>query len=827
MPIGILTAASSKPSCQALPAHALRASCALSLLLGALAFAGRAEAQGRGAAAAGAASADAQADAPRVVRLPSVLVPPGLELGSDASLEVMVRVDADGHATLDESELEGPLRAAIEAALAQAVFEPARAHGVAMAARVRLRLSAAKETPPGDAAGAAAAPVSEAVAQPSAAAPAQPAPASTPAAAAPAQPAAHEPAAQTTPTFSARARVAKARANQQRLESEVMRDLPGAFGDPFRVLDTLPGVVLFFSGLPYVYVRGAPPSGTVYYYDDIQVPALFHLALGPAVVHPTMIGDVDFYPSVAPARYGRFTGGVLAGETCAAPCVTSSGGEAELRLIDVNGMVQTPLGDGGSLRVAGRFGYPGLILSALSPNVALSYWDYQTQLALPLNATDHVELTWFGSYDYAGERNASTPGQGLTLEFHRAEARLIRKLDRFEFATMLQGGYERSALQRQFEVSAFRLGPRAYVAWHDAAGVRLRVGGDFLGTTGHLRDLDTEDLNNLDFANPNYASVAARSMGGVYGELHLPLSARLDLDTGLRGDVWFTGTRAEGAVEPRATLSFRPLDPLTLHAAIGLGHQPAVFLIPLPGIADVGLDRGLQQAIQSEAGAALELGEGLRLESQFYLQRFTNMILPDAVLDAAETCGGLPLGADGLFGCNRKAAPRSSVWAYGLELFLRRDPSKDLSGWFSYTLGWADAHAEAGYDFTPSFDIRHVLNLVLQYRLGHGFSMGGRLHYRSGKVAAHTFVRETLVHYEQRLPGFFRADAEVAYRWPTSWGSMRVAAEWLNLTISREASGISCQDGVLIGKNPLSATPCTVHLAPAIFFPNVGVRAQF
>ena len=62
--------------------------------------------------------------------------------------------------------------------------------------------------------------------------------------------------------YSARAEVAPPRPAARELELEAMRDVPGAFGDPFRVVDTLPGVVPVLSGLPYVYVRGAPPAGT-------------------------------------------------------------------------------------------------------------------------------------------------------------------------------------------------------------------------------------------------------------------------------------------------------------------------------------------------------------------------------------------------------------------------------------------------------------------------------------------------------------------------------------------------------------------------------------
>jgi hypothetical protein len=142
-------------------------------------------------------------------------------------------------------------------------------------------------------------------------------------------------------------------------------------------------------------------------------------------------------------------------------------------------------------------------------------------------------------------------------------------------------------------------------------------------------------------------------------------------------------------------------------------------------------------------------------------------------------------------------------------------------------LGWASAHADEGFTFTPSFDVRHVLNLVLQYRLGAGFSAGMRLHYRTGKMANATFVRDAPIRYEQRLPGFFRADLQVSYAWQTSWAKLRVSLEWFNATLSREATEIKCRDGIGVGPNPLSATPCMVIRAPPIFFPNLGLRAQF
>src|SRR5207249_4000018 len=44
------------------------------------------------------------------------------------------------------------------------------------------------------------------------------------------------------------------------LSKAEVRELPGAFGDPFRAIEALPGVTPIVSGLPYFYVRGAPPG---------------------------------------------------------------------------------------------------------------------------------------------------------------------------------------------------------------------------------------------------------------------------------------------------------------------------------------------------------------------------------------------------------------------------------------------------------------------------------------------------------------------------------------------------------------------------------------
>jgi hypothetical protein len=582
------------------------------------------------------------------------------------------------------------------------------------------------------------------------------------------------------------------------------------------------------SGLPYVYVRGAPPSGTVYYYDDIQVPGMFHLALGPAVVHPALIDEINFYASVAPARYGRFTGGVLAGGPSARPFPDRATGELELRLIDVSGKIEAPV-LGGSLTVAGRYGYPGPVITLFSPQSSLAYWDYQARLVLPFGPgqRDRFEFVWLGSYDSAGFTDSLNRKSNFVLEFHRAEARLMRQIGPWQLGAAFQFGFERSQIDTGLRVHATRIGPRMFANYKASNGVYARVGADMFGSVGNLTSAPAIDEGPIQIRVPFADHVAARSVMGAYGELSIPLVPRLRVDLGLRGDLWLTGSRSEAAVDPRLSVTYRILDHVKWHGAVGLAHQPAVFLVPLPGIEEVGLEHGLQSAVQSETGVAVDLPASLSFESQFYLQHFSHMILPELALDQTADCSSLPTEvAVATSRCNG-GYPRAGVWAYGLELFLRRSVTQDLSGWINYTLGWARARTDAGESFRPQFDVRHVLNVVLEYRIGRGFALGGRVQYRSGKIASEIFLREAQVRYEQRLAGFFRADLHVSYGWRPSWGSLRVALEWFNLTLSREETDIQCRDGIGIGSDPLSATPCPVQRAPALFFPNLGVRAEF
>jgi hypothetical protein len=742
-------------------------------------------------------------ESPRVAVLPSILVPAGVELPEDGRVQAVIVVATDGSAAVEQCDASDEICALVRQAMLTARFEPARRDGEAISARVRIALTVAAET----------APPEPGPQQPQVAA-------ENPAAASKAEArptggdattrAAHA-ARQSEPEFGATARVGPVQQpGMRRLELAEMRDLPGAFGDPFRAVDSLPGVVPVLSGLPYFYIRGSPPAGTLYVYDEIPVPTLYHLGIGPAVIHPRMVGPIRLYSGVAPARYGRLTGGAIVGEGPEHPDGQTHA-EAEVRLLDVSAYLQTD-GLGGNVTAAVRYGYPALLLSIFSPTVGLAYWDYQLRYTSRLSALDRVELVALGSYDSLSV--SDRPTNNAVIAFHRFEPRLIRRVGSTEYGIALLLGWDQSTLGSGFQLQSTRVGPRAWLEHRFDESTRLRLSADLIGVAGFFSSTAaTTNMNDGEVRSALVGDVPARSMWGVQAEFGFRPLPPLELQLGARADAWVKGAAAEAVLDPRLRVILHVSPEVELHVAGGVVHQPAVFYLPLPGIVDVANDRGLQTAIQSEAGVGWDTPLDLRAELQFFLHHYSNLVFTDTLFltDSFDMiCRTIRCG-------NVSVPTRIDGFSYGTEVFLKRPVTDRLSGWISYTLAWSAVDRVAGLSYTPTWDVRHIGNLVLQWNMGAGFSSGARLQVRSGKLQGEFVIDDQLqlARDEHRMPWFARLDLEIAYGWQTWWGRMRVSLEWFNATLAREPAEIVCTG---------SPRTCQTVYLPAIFFPNLGVR---
>jgi hypothetical protein len=611
----------------------------------------------------------------------------------------------------------------------------------------------------------------------------------------------------------------------QLLASEV-REIPGAFGDAFRALEVLPGVVPIVSGLPYFVIRGALPGNTGFFVDGIRVPGLFHFGVGEAVFSPGLIQKVDLYPGVYPARFGRFAGGVLSGD--AVPPADKLHGDLTVRLLDTGALIETPFANGrGDALVAGRYGYPGLLLSIAQPNVGLQYWDYQARAGYRFADGSHIGVFAFGSYDSLSSRqDGSGPLQKvLGVEFDRVSARYTRPTRHGgEVRVELTVGRDRTETGSSTPLT---LNGQVYSlagSWtlHPDENTNVRVGAD-LTFEPYRFDFGTAPGNSDTGALAGVLPAAQNDLtAGAYAELGTKLSSRVSVELGARLDLFTasypgatpfdpaTQPRQVPAFDPRLTVRYAISPDVSWVSAIGMAHQASNIPFPIPALTFSQLGRGLQTAYQASEGIEAKLPLGFSATATVYGNEFTGL---------AQLDNNCVSRADGDASCVNQTVHGES---YGLELLVRRSLTTRLSGWLAYTLSRAERDSFDGRTGrwghqVSEFDRTHVVNLIGAYDLGRNWRAGARLVAYTGWPYSTTIIGGTP---NARMPAFYRLDVRLEKRWPEAWGHVSFVAEWLNVLLNKEDIGVTSQNC------PAGQNFCPEAVGP-ITVPSLGVEIGF
>ncbi|HWA75018.1 MAG TPA: TonB family protein [Polyangiaceae bacterium] len=295
-----------------------------------------------------------------------------------------------------------------------------------------------------------------------------------------------------------------------------VRQLPGAFGDPFRAIEALPGVTPMISGLPFFYVRGAPPGNVGYFVDGIRIPFLYHVAIGPSVIHPALVDRVDLYPGGYPARFGRYAGGIVSAETTEPRYDLH--GEANIRPFDAGALVETGFADGkGSLLLGGRYSFTAALFSLLVPDLKLDYRDYQARVSYAVTPRDQISLLGLGSYDLLAQKQ----GDGLNVlfgaEFYRLGLRHEHRFDKGSLDTSLTLGFDQSHFADQGNAIDRSLAARSEYRTELASRALFRLGGDVVldqYSTAKPKYTDPDDPETGAFARNNPSRIDVNTASG-------------------------------------------------------------------------------------------------------------------------------------------------------------------------------------------------------------------------------------------------------------------------------------------------------------------------
>jgi hypothetical protein len=587
-----------------------------------------------------------------------------------------------------------------------------------------------------------------------------------------------------------------------RLTREELTQTAGSLGDPFRVLESLPGVTTIAWPAPIYAIRGSNPGNTGFFLDDVRVPALFHLALGPSVIHPYFFDDLQFYPGGYPARFGRYVAGIVAADT-RAPATDRVHTSVDVRLFDAGALVSAPLPGNGGVAVAARYSYTGELVSLLDQNIRLAYWDYQLRVDRRVGPVQ-LTLLVLGSHD------ALVPGQSPTdrakeidLDFQRVSLRASVPVAGGRLQGSVSGGsdHTRAPILDVYPISvdAINVAPRlSFVRSFAAVDAAIGFDGDVTRyaplVSGPLQPQDSSDLGQrrLTTQLAGYASATVR------------LHRRLEVTPELRFDSYAVGNARAQDLGPRLAARIGVRDDTTLKLAGGRFTQLPSLPLQLPGADGFGLSvLGLQSSWQGSVGVETRRFAELEISATGYVQQYVLTDLRDPTPSKPD-----PLADDFLI--NRDAV------SYGLELLVRRPLTRQLYGWLSYTLS-NNLKSYGGGAYGPSdWDQRHVLNVVVGYRWGRT-TLGGRAHFNTGRPYV-LYERYAAVPgvYIQRLPAFYQVDLRIDRHIIYDRFQLDLYAELVNATLTPQVYGLTQGAGGDVEQKSFR-----------LVLPSIGLRAEF
>ena len=584
---------------------------------------------------------------------------------------------------------------------------------------------------------------------------------------------------------------------QIQLTGPELTQTPGALGDPLRVIESLPGVAAVAWPAPVYAVRGSNPGNTGFFLDGIEIPALFHFALGPSVIHPYFFRSVDFFPGSYPARYGRYVGGIVSAET-RAPSMDDVHMSVDARLYDVGAMVSAPLA-GGAVAAAARYSYSGELVSLLDEHVILNYWDYQVRADRRVGPFQ-LTVFAFGSGDEFSP-SPSNSAKTLDLGFHRLSLRAALPAGggMLKASVVLGTDHSRAPVLDVYPIIVDSKSVAPRLSYDRTFGpVQLALGFD-----GHFARYEPVVLggatlpadSDWDFALGREATLLAGYLSAtVNAGQWLTITPEVRLDSYAEG-----GARAHD-LGPRLTIAAALNDETKLRATGGHFTQLPSLPLEIPGMESFGLALlGLQSSWQGSVGVETSHFAAVDLS-------ITGFIHHDWLTDlrSVSALSPDPLADDFL--------ARREALAYGVELLARRSLTKRLHGWISYTLSKSLRDYGGGAVGPTDWDQRHILNLVAGYRVGR-YELGGRVHFNTGRPI---FIQDPAGDQYKRLPAYYQLDLRVDRPVYYNRFTLDVYAELVNALLDSAAYTYT--------RDPNNALQAKSY---RIVLPSIGVRAEF
>ncbi|MBN2799029.1 MAG: TonB family protein [Deltaproteobacteria bacterium] len=636
---------------------------------------------------------------------------------------------------------------------------------------------------------------------------------------------------------------------QRTLSMEEIQSIPGTFGDPIKVVQTLPGAARTPFGTGMLVIRGADPDDSAVYIDGIRIPIIYHLTGTTSVISPDLIASVDYLPGGYGVQRGRSLGGVVEAHT------RTDLSDERLAwgtdILDSQVYYQGTTKGGHGIAIAARRSYIDLFIPYFmrsSFTLRPWYWDYQAKGVAKLDGGRELSAFVYGFRDVltvsTPEGQAQGPDQDTQGDLrtgylsHRLIVRYRQPLgERLALELVPSLGMDATdfSMGGDFGLSSttWIAQLRAELPWEASEHLTVVPGVDAI--SGLWRFDFRSALSYADADDPfaDREPISFDGHGAVVGpDLFLraelrPLAQRerLLIVPGVRGDLirytyGGTVTGEEGGApwaraswDPRLHARYQVVSALAVKGSTGLYHQ-----LPQPAESvgtgnDVTLD--YEQAWATSAGVELRLSQALSMEAELFHKRMSELV----VFNEAWTGFG-----------EHPFINAGEGRAQGVELIVRHEPVGRLFGWISYTLSEARRRDHADGDwYRFDFDQPHIFSAQGGYQLPWDLSVSAQVQYVSGNPdtpynagiydadGGYYAPFRVGAYNTSRLPPYFQTSLRAERRWTLRTWRLDTYVDLLN---------------AVRGVNPEFTLydydySHTAYVRGLPFIPNVGFEAEF
>lgn len=554
------------------------------------------------------------------------------------------------------------------------------------------------------------------------------------------------------------------------VDASSLRRIPQlAEPDLFRAVQMLPGVASLSDFSAGLYIRGGSPDQNLILLDQIDVYNPNHMFGFFSTFNADAVKSVELLKGGFPAMYGGRLSSVL-------NVYNKEGnreqthGVARLSLVSASATVEGPWKKG-SWMVSGRRTYLDAAAELVNKNLPYYFYDGHGRINFDIDRNNLASVSfYFGNdvLDLSEEDekirlnwgNRTFSAQWTHLFSPKLFSHFVFAGSRFDSDTQVK--LEKVGIGQVNGIDDLSL--KGNLCWSPGAGHTMDFGFEGKDLDFHLDYKIVENRYNSRFSG-RYGAIFVQD-NWRYRNLNI-------LQAGLRAETYSDG----GYFRLGPRVSFKRLlsERLDLTASVGRYHQ---FLNQVVQDGASFADMWFPVDRSFEPGAADHFVLGMNYDNQrtfalsleAYYKSYDHIAEYRAFRSGDESLENQTAAQNFLSGDGA---------AWGADLHLRNHIG-GFEGWLGYSLGWTRKRVDGfnfGREYFPTYDRRHSVTLVEDYRLARKWRVNTALRYGSGQPYTEAAGRylamdpDGTTHSEVlegkknacRLPDYFRMDLGLFY----------------------------------------------------------------